>query len=416
MSRVCLALAAASACVATAAPAAAVSVTVDGATVTNPSVSRRWLGCHQDQGFAQAPRGVYAQMVYGGRFDRGAGAVPAWTPFFANTTTSPAPALDTAISFSAKPSLSVAPDAPGAVVGMSHRGQYGAGLVFVAGREYEVEAFTWTGAGAGREPGFFFELVDFTTGAVLAHADVQLVSTGPPWGTTWVKVSATLVPTASTACVEIPYGSDPTVDCGAPAGPAHVCVRCAGALRFGVVGKSDGGVNVGWVSLLPGAWARVPRADGTGASKALASMAAALTNMGVSLIRFGGSVSQSLRWKDWRGEPWARPSNDQLWGSSLIAGWGPFENLQLAEDLGIEAVVTLAYDVNDADDFGDLVEYLYGDAAGTSWGRRRAADGHPRPYTSGFTFELGCVDGGVAGVVRLAVDGSRHTRARGHTP
>jgi alpha-L-arabinofuranosidase len=39
------------------------------------------------------------------------------------------------------------------------------------------------------------------------------------------------------------------------------------------------------------------------------------------------------------------------------------------------------------DDFGDLVEYLIGDAT-TEWGALRIQDGHPLPYKS-FWFELG---------------------------
>jgi alpha-N-arabinofuranosidase len=60
----------------------------------------------------------------------------------------------------------------------------------------------------------------------------------------------------------------------------------------------------------------------------------------------------------------------------------------MGEALGIETVITLAYDTNDADDWADLVEYAWGDAKQTSWGRRRAADGHPDAWNL-TTFELG---------------------------
>jgi hypothetical protein len=70
----------------------------------------------------------------------------------------------------------------------------------------------------------------------------------------------------------------------------------------------------------------------------------------------------------------------QTWGSSLLAGWGPFEVIDMCNALDIEPIITLAYDVNDKDDFADLVEYCWGDAVTTAWGRRRAADGHPAVY------------------------------------
>ena len=56
--------------------------------------------------------------------------------------------------------------------------------------------------------------------------------------------------------------------------------------------------------------------------------------------------------------------------------------------LGIEPAITLAYDSNDEGDWADLVEYAWGDAKTTSWGARRAADGHPAPYNV-TVFELG---------------------------
>lgn len=215
------------------------------------------------------------------------------------------------------------------------------------------------------------------------------MSTGPPWGTNWIQFNVTLTPSASTTCEGIPFGSDPSIDCGEDAGPAHICVRCGGEFRIGVTGSSYGGVNIGFVSLMPGAWARVPKKDGSGPTVTLKSAGDVLQTMGVSLIRFGGSVSQSMRWKDWRGPAWNRPSNQQVWGFSLLAGFGPFEYAELAEALDLEAVVTLAYDSNDALDWADLVEYLYGDAQSTSWGMRRAADGHPSVYSSVRVFELG---------------------------
>ena len=368
-------------------PAPESVISVDASVVTNPSVNKRFMGCHHDYGFAQAPRGFFAEMVYGTSFEYGTQAVGAWQPFFINSS-APVPKTTAYTSFSGRPSLAIEPDTPYATVGMANRGIGGAGLVFEAGQSYQAEIWVWTGAGAGNEPMAYFELADFTNGnASLARVDFKLISTGPPWGTDWFRFNATLTPSASTTCVGIPFNSDPTIDCGVDAGPAHVCVRCGGEFRFGIVGSSYGGVNVGFVSLMPGPWGRVPKKDGSGPTKMLKSAGDVLQAMGVTLMRNGGSVSQSMRWKDWRGAAWNRPSSQQIWGYSWFGGFGPFEFAELGEALDIEPVITLAYDSNDAVDFADLVEYCFGDAT-TSWGARRIADGHSAVYNI-TTFELG---------------------------
>ena len=371
-------------------PAPTTYVAVDAGVVTNPSVSRRTMGCHHDYGFAQAPRGFYAELIYGTSFDAGTQAVSGWHPYWINSS-APAPSFARSTAFSGKPSMGFNLDHNGGVVGLANRGIGGAGLFLQAGMPYSVEFYAWTGAGAGNEPIVYVELVDFTNGnASLARADVRLVSTGPDWGSTWVRFNVTLTPSAGTVCTGIPFGSDPTIDCGGDAGPAHVCVRCGGEFRFGLTQVTDGGVKVGYVSLMPGPWGLLHDRSGT-PIPLLRSAGDMLQGMGVSLMRHGGSVSQSMRWKDWRGPVWNRPSQTQYWGNSVLSGFGPFEYIALCDALGIEPVITLAYDSNDATDFSDLVEYCWGDATTTAWGARRAADGHPAVYNV-TVFELGkCV-------------------------
>jgi len=60
----------------------------------------------------------------------------------------------------------------------------------------------------------------------------------------------------------------------------------------------------------------------------------------------------------------------------------------MANALDIEPIMTLAYDLNSAADWADLVEYLYGDET-TDWGAVRVHnDSHPAPFQIK-TFELG---------------------------
>ena len=337
---------------------------------------------HHDYGFSQAPRGFSANLVYGSSFEKGTQNVPGWTPFASGAASSAQPPeLADSCSFNAKSSMSFTLPSGGGELGLRNRGIGGAGLFLEGGKPYSVSLFVWS----GNSPTAFVELFDFTTNTSLARQDFKVISTGPDWGSTWIRYNFTLTPVSGTTCVGIPFGSDPTIDCGNDAGPAHVCVRCGGELRVGI---SDGdNFKVGYVELLPGPWGLLSDKRGN-PLPILKSGADILTSMGVTLMRNGGSVSQSIRWKDWRGAVWNRPSQQQFWGNSLLSGFGPFEYIEMAEALDIEPIITLAYDTNDATDWADLVEYLYGDQT-TSWGKRRSADrGHPDPYNIR-VFELG---------------------------
>jgi hypothetical protein len=357
------------------------TIAVDGAAVVNAAVSPRIMGCHHDYGFAQAPRGFLANLIYGSSFEPGTQRVPGWTPFSVNTSNAP-PVLTAYAAFSGKPSMSFSLDAGGGSLGLRNRGIGGAGLFLEGSKPYTVSLWVWSGGA----PTAFVELVDFTTNTSLARQDFTVMSNGPDWGSVWYQYNFSLTPSAGTPCVGIPFDSDPTIDCGGDAGPAHVCVRCGGELRVGI--SSEGNFKVGYVELLPGPWGLVADKRGN-PIPVLKSAGDVLTAMGVTLMRNGGSVSQSMRWKDWRGAVWARPSQQQIWGFSLLSGWGPFEYIEMGEALGIEPVITLAYDTNDADDFADLVEYCWGDAATTSWGRRRAADrGRPDVYNVTVSFNV----------------------------
>ena len=265
--------------------------------------------------------------------------------------------------------------------GLKNRGIGGAGLYLEGGKPYTVSLFLWTGGA----PTAFVELFDFTTNTSLARQDFSVQSAGPDWGSLWVRYNFTLTPSAGTQCVGIPFNSDPTIDCGEEAGPAHVCVRCGGEFRLGISSPRD--FKAGYVELMPGAWGLVQSKRG-GSIPVLSSAGSVLTQLGVTTMRNGGSVSQGMRWMDWRGPVWNRASQRQVWGKSLLSGWGPFDYLELAEALDIEPILTLAYDSNSAAEWAALVEYCWGDVA-TSWGALRAADrGHSGVYNV-TVFELG---------------------------
>ena len=123
--------------------------------------------------------------------------------------------------------------------------------------------------------------------------------------------------------------------------------------------------------------------------------------MGPQIFRFPGgnyvegvTVDTRWNWKQTIGPVWERPGHqNSAWGYWSDDGLGLLEYLQLAEDLGAAPVMAvwagLALNgtvVAQADlgpyvrDALDQIEYAIGPVTST-WGARRAADGHPRPFS-----------------------------------
>lgn len=152
-------------------------------------------------------------------------------------------------------------------------------------------------------------LRDYTTGEMIASEKLHLTP-----ASMWQSVYFNMTTTKATTCVGIAPGSDPNITCGGLASPAHICVRCGGEFVFGILGL--GSLAPGHVELHVGQWGRV------GNLPVLASAGQLMQQMGVTMIRQGGSVSQSMSWKRWRGASWKRPIAGTFWGASLIENWG----------------------------------------------------------------------------------------------
>lgn len=115
----------------------------------------------------------------------------------------------------------------------------------------------------------------------------------------------------------------------------------------------------------------------------------ALREAQVPLLRWGGAVidpavygnpsAAPYRWKNGIGDRDLRtPFPNPLWGRTDSNDVGIDEFLQLCEAVGAAPLVCMS--VGDgAESARDLVEYCNGDVA-TTWGRRRAGNGHPQPY------------------------------------
>lgn len=110
----------------------------------------------------------------------------------------------------------------------------------------------------------------------------------------------------------------------------------------------------------------------------------------------GVTLETRFKWKEAMGDPAARPGIYNLWGYRNSCGLGWPEMLQFCEDLGAAAMyvcnVGMACQAQTSElaaesevgaylqDCLDAIEYAIGDTT-TPWGARRAADGHPDPYS-----------------------------------
>jgi alpha-L-arabinofuranosidase len=119
-----------------------------------------------------------------------------------------------------------------------------------------------------------------------------------------------------------------------------------------------------------------------------------------TILRFPGgnyiegvTLDSRFDWKQTIGPVWERPGHQNAaWGYWSDDGLGLLEYLQLAEDLDATPVIGVwaGYTLNGTvtpqaelapyvQDALDQVEYAIGPVTST-WGARRAADGHPRPF------------------------------------
>ena len=146
-----------------------------------------------------------------------------------------------------------------------------------------------------------------------------------------------------------------------------------------------------------------------------ADLAQTLEGLNPQFVRFpggcvahGNGIENIYHWKNTIGPVEARKPMPNLWGYQQSMGLGYHEYFQFCEDLGAIPVPVVAAGVpcqnsghhHDGracgagqqggipmDEMGaylqdifDLIEYANGDAKKSEWGRKRAANGHPKPF------------------------------------
>jgi alpha-N-arabinofuranosidase len=126
-----------------------------------------------------------------------------------------------------------------------------------------------------------------------------------------------------------------------------------------------------------------------------------LDGMNPQFLRFpggnyleGDTIAERFDWKKTIGPTWERPGHRSPWNYWSTDGMGMLEFLEWCEDLGMEPLlgVYAGYSLRQdrvavgepmkpyIQDALDQIEYVIGDAKTTTWGARRAKDGHPAPF------------------------------------
>lgn len=244
-------------------------------------------------------------------------------------------ALDTVSPFSGKHSQQITFAAGTGALGIENQGLNRCGMNFVKDKPYEGYLFV-----RSRMPTEFFVALESRDGT-RAYAEQKLKTAG----NSWHRVDFTLKP----------RGTDR-------------------AGRFTIKMKHPGTMAVGYALLQPGEWGRF---KGLPVRK---DVALGLIDQGVTVLRFGGCMANAAgyRWKNMTGPRALRPPYPGWWYPYASNGWGIFDFLNFCEAAGFLAVPDVNGNETPAD-LADFIEYVNG-PADSPWGRRRAADGHPRPY------------------------------------
>ncbi|HJT33451.1 MAG TPA: family 16 glycoside hydrolase [Pirellulales bacterium] len=234
-------------------------------------------------------------------------------------------------------------------VGVENQGLNRQGLCFIARRSYE--GHLW--ARAATSTGLRISLESRDGSRSYAAAQVAVED-----GDEWQRLEFTLTPDADDA-----------------------------SGRLAVSLAQPGAVTLGHVFLQPGTWGRLAATGETKGGEARSKylpdrkdVVEGLQAQGLTMLRYGGSMINhpEYRWKKMIGPRDRRPPTAGTWYPYSTNGWGILDFLDLCEAAGFLGIPALNMGESPGD-LADFVEYVNG-PADSAWGRRRADDGHPRPY------------------------------------
>jgi alpha-L-arabinofuranosidase len=164
--------------------------------------------------------------------------------------------------------------------------------------------------------------------------------------------------------------------------------------RFVISATGPATVWLNLVSLFPPTFNNRPNGNRIDLMQMLADMHPAFLRLPGGNYLEGNSIAERFAWKTTVGPLENRPGHQGPWGYRSSDGLGLLEYLDWCEDLKIEPVLAVfagyalrGQHIAPGPDLQpyvqealDEIEYAIGDA-GTPWGKQRAADGHPDPFT-----------------------------------
>jgi alpha-L-arabinofuranosidase len=351
--------------------AGANSLTVD-ATDVRATTRRSTYGLILEDISHSVEGGLYAELVRNRTFKEsyqpgsgpGSGPVPYWSPVVdggasGSIAVDMSQPLNSAIDRSLDIHVQSLP--AGGRVGAANLGYYG--VAVSAATTYRGSL--WAKATPGWTPRLRVSL-EKPDGTVLASRTVTGV------GTEWAKVEYLLRTPSGIA-----FSTDNRIVVSV-VGPAPV---------------TDQHVWLSVVSLFPPTYKNRPNGLRRDLVEKIAALKPGLLRVPGGNYLEGVTLDTRFDWKKTIGPIEQRPGHQNTaWGYWSTDGMGLLEYLQLAEDVGAKPLLAVfaGYTLNGQhvpqDQYGqyiqdalDEIEYAIGDTS-TTWGARRAADGHPAPF------------------------------------
>ena len=175
--------------------------------------------------------------------------------------------------------------------------------------------------------------------------------------------------------------------------------------RFVISTETPGTISFSLVSLFPPTYKNRPNGNRIDLMQMLVDMKPAFLRFPGGNYLEGPNYDNHFKWKETIGPIEQRPTHQGPWGYHSSDGMGLLEFLEWAEDMGAEPILAVYAGLHidrgakivTGDDLKPFVqdaleeiEYVTGSTS-TTWGARRAKDGHPQPYKLRFV-EIGNED------------------------
>lgn len=181
-------------------------------------------------------------------------------------------------------------------------------------------------------------------------------------------------------------------------------IQPTGDARLVIAVTKPGDYWFNLVSLFPPTYHDRPNGNRPDIMKMLAAMKPSFLRFPGGNYLEGNKFSDRFPWSETLGPLQNRPGHESCWGYWSTDGMGLLEYLQWCEDLHMQPLLAVfaGYTLNRdyltgpflkpfVQDALNEIEYVIGDTT-TTWGKRRAEDGHPAPFNLHYV-EVGNEDG-----------------------